>query len=99
MAVEKLLTELTTLAASVASAASSAFDGLCGSELTALSSASTDDLIALVWLGKSLFAALTSEVASLLIVATCDFRPLTSPLVAALGRSLTELSRLLRSEQ
>ena len=64
-----------------------------------MSSVSTDDLIALVWVGKSLLAELTSDVASLLIVVTCDFSALTSPLVAALVSPLTELSRLLRSEQ
>ena len=58
--------------------------------MTALSSVSTDDLIALVSLGKSLLAELTSDVASLLIVATCDFRALTFPLVAALVSPLTE---------
>ena len=99
MASEKLLTELTTLAASVAIAAICAGDGFDGSALTAPLSVSTDDLIALVWLGKSLLAESTSDVASLLIVVTCDFRALTSPLVAALGRPLTELSRVLRSEQ
>ena len=60
---------------------------------------STDDLIALVWVGKSLLAELTSDVASLLIGVTCDLSALTSPLVAALVSPLTELSRLLRSEQ
>jgi hypothetical protein len=95
----KLLTELTTLAASVAIVAIWAAEGLAGSALTALWSAATDDFTALVWLGKSLLAELTSAVASLWIFVACDFRPLMSPLEAALVSPLTELSRLLRSEQ
>ena len=61
----KLLTELTTLAASAAIVAICVGDGLDGSALTALESVSTDVLTALVSLGKSDLAELTSFVASL----------------------------------
>jgi hypothetical protein len=44
-------------------------------------------------------AALTSDVASLWIFVACDFRPLMSPLEAAVVSPFTELSTLLRSEQ
>ena len=74
-------------------------DGLDGSALTALWSVSTDVFTALVWLGKSLLAALTSDVASLWIVVSCDFRPLIPLLEVTLGRFLTEFLRLVRSEQ
>jgi hypothetical protein len=99
----KLLTELTTLDAFLATGAIWAAEGLGGSAVSALWSAATDDFTALVWLGKSLLAELTSEVASLWIFVTCDLRALVSPLVAALETApvspLTEFSRLLRSEQ
>jgi hypothetical protein len=93
------LTELTTLAESAAIAAICAAEGLGGSAVTALWSASTDDFTALLWVGKSDLAALTSDVASLLIVVICVCRPLTPLLEVALGRFLIEFSRLLRSEQ
>ena len=95
----KLLTELTTLAASVATAAICVDDGLDGSACTALASVSTDDCTALVSLGKSPLAELTSDVASLLIVVICDFRPLRPLLEVTLGRSFIEFSRSVRSEQ
>ena len=60
VASEKLLTELTTFAAALPTVATCAADGLDRSVLTALSSVSTDDLIALVWVGKSLLAELTT---------------------------------------
>ncbi|MGB0093474.1 MAG: hypothetical protein WBP81_13225 [Solirubrobacteraceae bacterium] len=93
------MTELTTLAESAAIAAIWVAEGLDGSALTALASASTDDFTALVWLGKSLLAALTSDVASLSIVFSCDVRPLIPLLEVTLGRFLTEFSRFVRSEQ
>ncbi len=71
----KLLTELVTAPASTATAAISLVDGLDGRAFTALDSVSTDDLIALVSLGKSDLAELTSAVASLWILVSCDFRP------------------------
>ena len=85
--------------ASTAIAAICAVDGLDGSALTALESVSTDVFTALVWLGKSDLAELTSAVASLWMVVTCDCRPLIPLLVAALVSPLTEFWRLLRSEQ
>jgi hypothetical protein len=99
LASEKLLTDLTTLAASAATAAICVDDGLDGSACTALESVSTDDFTALVWVGKSLLAELTSDVASLLIVVICDVRPPTPLLEVTLGRSLTEFWRSVRSEQ
>ena len=99
LASTKLLTELTTLLASSAIAAIWLAEGLDGSALTALLSVSTDVFTALVWVGKSLLAALTSDVASLWIVVSCDVRPLIPLLEVTLGRFLTELLRLVRSEQ
>jgi hypothetical protein len=95
----KLLTELTTLAASVATPAICAAEGLDGRAATELLSASTDDLMALVWLGKSPLAELTSAVASLSILLSCDFKPLTPLLTFTLVSPLTEFSRLVRSAQ
>jgi len=95
----KLLTELTTLAASLATMAISAAEGLDGRAVTELLSASTDEVMALVWLGKSLLAELTIVVASLWIVSTCVFRPLTFPLVTELVSPLTEFCRVVRSVQ
>ena len=95
----KLLTELTTLAASLVTVAICAAEGLDGRAATELLSASTDDVMALVWLGKSPLAELTSAVASLEMVVTCDFRPLTPLLTLRLVSPLTEFSRLVRSVQ
>jgi len=95
----KLLTELTTPAALVATAAICVAEGLDGSAFTALSSVSTDDVTALVWVGKSLLASLTAVVASLWIVVSCDLRALIPLLETELGRFLTEFSRLVRAEQ
>lgn len=95
----KLLTELTTLAAFAATGAISAAEGLGGSAVTALLSAPTEAVMALVWLGKSLLAELTSAVASLSIFLSCDSRPLIPLLETVPGSPLTEFSRLVRSEQ
>ena len=91
----KLLTELTTLAASLVTVAICAAEGLDDRPATAVLSASTDDVMALVSLGKSLLAELTSVEASLWIVVTCVFKPLTPLLV----NPLTEFSRLVRAPQ
>ena len=93
----KLMTELTTLAASLVTVAICAAEGLDDRPATELFSASTDEVMALVWLGKSLLAELTSAVASLWIVATCDFKPLTPLLTFKLVSPLMEFSRLVRS--
>ena len=95
----KFLTELTTLAASLETVAMFAAETLDDRAATELLSALTDDVMALVWLGKSLLAELTSAEASLWIVLTCDFKPLTPLLVITLGSPLTEFSRLVRSVQ
>jgi hypothetical protein len=95
----KLLTELTTLAASLVTVAICAAEGLDDRPSTELFSASTDEVMALVWLGKSLLAELTSAVASLWIPATCDFKPLTPLLRFKLVSPLTEFSRLVRFAQ
>ena len=95
----KPLTEFTTLVASLAIVAICPAEGLDGSALTALSGASTDDLTALVWLGKSLLAELTSALASLWIVLSCDCKPLIPLLTFKLVSPLIEFSRLVRSEQ
>ena len=91
----KLLTELTTLAASLVTVAICAAEGLDDRAARALLSAPTDDVMALVSLGKSLLAELTSVEASLWIVVTCVFKPLTPLLVSP----LTEFSRLVRAPQ
>jgi len=95
----KLLTELTTLPASEAIAAICVADGLDGSAFTALSSVSTDDFTALVSVGKSLLAALTTDVASLVIFVSCACRPLRPLLALRLVSPLIEFSRLVRSAQ
>ena len=95
----KVLTELTTLAASLVTVAICAAEGLDDRPATAVLSASTEDVIALVSLGKSLLAELTSVEASLWIVVTCVFKPLTPLLVVRLVSPLIEFSRLVRSPQ
>ena len=99
VASSKVLTELATLAASLAAVAISEAEGLGGRAVTELLSASTDEVMALVWLGKSLFAELTTAVASFWIVPTCVFRPLISRLVIKLVSPLAEFWRLARSVQ
>lgn len=95
----KLVTEFTTPDAAVATAAICAAEGFDGSAFTALVSESIDDLIALVSLGKSLFAELTTEFASLWIFLSCDSKPLTPLLAFKFVSPLTEFCRLVRSEQ
>ena len=95
----KLLTELVTATASTPMAAIWLVDGLAGSAFTALESVSTEDLIALVWLGKSDLAELTSAVAWIWIVASWVFRLVMSLVEVGTERPLIELSRVLRSEQ
>ena len=67
----KLFTELTTLAASLATVAACTADGLDGRAETELLSVFTEDVIALVSLGKSLLAELTSVLASLWTCLSC----------------------------
>ena len=95
----KFLTELTTLAASLETVAMFAAETLDDRAATELLSALTDDVMALVWPGKSLLAELTSAVALLSTFLACVFRPLIPPLAFRLVSPLTEFSRLVRSEQ
>ena len=67
---------------------------------TALFSALTEEVMALVWSGKpGPLAELTSAVASLWTAATCVFEPLTPLLVFKLVSPLMEFWRLVRSAQ
>ena len=95
----KLLTELTTLAASLVTVAICVAEGLEARPVTEALSALTDDVMALVWVGKSPLAELTNAVASLWIVLTCDVRPEIPLLAVKLVSPLTEFSRLVRSVQ
>jgi hypothetical protein len=95
----KLATELTTLPASLVMVAICAADGLDESPATELLSAFTDDVIALVWVGKSPLAWSTSLLALFSIAVTCDLRPLTPLLAFRLVRPLIEFSRLVLAEQ
>lgn len=95
----KLLTEFTTLVAWAVIIAICPADGLDGSAWTALVSASTDDLIALVWLGKSPLAELITAFASLWMVLSWDSKPLVPLLRFTLVSPLTESSSLVRSAQ
>ncbi len=95
----KLLTELTTLDALAATVAIWLAEGLAESPPTAVVSASIEDLSALVWLGKSLFAWLTTVLASVWILSSWAFRPLMPLLTFRLVSPLTEFSRLVRAEQ
>lgn len=99
LSVTNFCTELTTPEAELATEAICEADGLDGSPLTAFSNVLSEDLIALVWLGKSLLAELTNVVASLLIFCSCVFRPLTPLLTFRLVSPLIEFSRCVRSAQ
>jgi hypothetical protein len=90
VAFTKSCVELTTLDALVATFAVWAAVGFAGSALTALANASTEDLMALVWLGKSLLASLTTALASVWIFISCAFKPLTPLLGLKLASALTE---------
>jgi len=94
----KLFTELTTLAASLVTVAICAADGVEGRAVTEFLSALTDEEMALVSLGKSLLAELTSVVASVWICLSCDFKPLI-PLAVRLVSPVMEFWRLVRSVQ
>jgi hypothetical protein len=52
-------------------------EGLDGRAAKELLSTSTDNVMAMVWLGESPLAELTSVAALLWILLTCDFKPLT----------------------
>jgi len=95
----KFFTELTTLAASLVTVAICAAEGVADRAETELLSALTDDVMALVSVGKSPLAELTTVVASLWIWLTCDFKPLTPLLAVRLVSPLMEFWRLVRSVQ
>ena len=93
------MTELTTLDALPTTDAIWLAEGFAGSALTALLSASTEDLMALVSLGKSPLAWLTTALASVWIFLNWACKALTPLLGLKLVASLTEFSRLVRAEQ
>ena len=95
----KLFTEFFTLDASVVTVTAAAAEGFDCSAVTELFSALTDEVMALVWFGKSLLAELTSVVAALWTVWTCDFQALAPLLAVKLFSPLTAFWRLLRSAQ
>jgi hypothetical protein len=95
----KLETELTTVPASLVMVAICAGVGLDDSPATELLSAFTDDVMALVWVGKSPLAWSTSLLALFSIAVTCALRPLTPLLAFRLVSPLTEFSRLALAEQ
>jgi hypothetical protein len=99
VASEKPFTAFTTLAAAGAIAAIWPTEGLEGSALTALESASTDDVIALVSVGKSLLAELTTLLASDWIFWSCDCRPLNPPIEERFVSPLIDAERSLRCVQ
>jgi hypothetical protein len=99
LASTKLWKELTTVVAALVTVAILLAEGFVLSSLTALVRESTEDLIALVSLGKSFLASLTTVLASALIFVKAVCR-VPSPLVGLkLVTSLIEFSRLVRAEQ
>ena len=99
LASTKLLKELTTFAAALATVAIWLGEGFVFSALTALVSASTEDLMALVSFGKSPLAWLTTVLASVLIFVNAASKALIPLLGLKLVTSLIEFSRLVRAEQ
>ena len=95
----KLFTEVFTLDASLVTVAIAAAEGLGGRAVTEFFSALTEEVMALVWLGKSLLAELTSAVAALWTIWTCDFQALPPLLAFKLVSPLTAFWRLVRSVQ
>jgi hypothetical protein len=95
----KLFTELCTLDASAVTVTTAAAEGPDDKAATELFSASTDEVMALVWLGKSLLAEFTSAVAVLWTIWTCDFQALAPLLAFKPFSPLTAFWRLLRSVQ
>jgi hypothetical protein len=99
LASTKLVKDLTTFAAALVTLAISLAEGFAFNPLTAPVSASTEDLMALVSLGKSLFAWLTTVLASVLIFVNAASSALIPLLGLKLVTSLIEFSRLVRAEQ
>jgi hypothetical protein len=99
LAFTKLLTEVTTLDAPLMTVPISLAEGFAGSASTALVSVSTEDLMALVWLGKSLFAWVTTVLAAVWTFFSCASKSPTPLLGFKLVAALIEFSRLVRAEQ
>jgi hypothetical protein len=95
----KLFTEFFTLDASAATVAVVAAEGLDCRAAAEVFSALTDEVMALVWLGKSLLAELTSAVAAVPTFWTCDVQALAPLLTVKLLSPFTAFWRLLRSVQ
>lgn len=85
--------------AAVATVAILLGEGFALRALTALVSASTEDLMAVVSLGKSLLAWLISVLALVVIFVNADSRLLIPLLALKLVTSLIEFWRLARAEQ
>jgi hypothetical protein len=99
LASTKLWKELTTFPAALTTGAIWLAEGFVCSPLTALASASTEDLMALVSVGKSLLAWLTTVFASVLAFVNAACKALIPLLGLKLVTSLIEFSRLLRTAQ
>ena len=95
----KLFTEFFRLDESLATVAIVAAEGLACRAAIELFSALTDEVMALVWLGKSLFAELTSAVAAVSTFWARDFQALAPLLTVKLVSPFTALCRLVRSVQ
>jgi hypothetical protein len=95
----KLFIDFFTLDASSVTVAIVTAEGLDCSDAMELFSALTDEVMALVWLGKSLLAELTSAVAALWTFWACVFQALAPLLAVKLVSPLTAFWRLLRSVQ
>jgi uncharacterized membrane protein len=99
VALVKLLTEFFTWDASWATVAIVAAEGLEVRAAAEFFSALTDEVMALVWLGKSLLAELTSAVAAVSTFWACDFQALAPLLTVKLLSPWTAFCRLVRSVQ
>lgn len=99
LAFTKLWNELTTLPAALTTPAIWLGEGFALSALTALVRASTDDLIALVSLGKSFLAWLTTVLAADWAFVNAVCKAVIPLLGLKLVTSLIEFSRLVRVEQ
>ena len=99
LASTKFLKELTTLAAALATVAIWLGEGFVFSALTALVSASTEDLMALVSLGKALLAWPTTVLAWVLIFLNAASKAPIPLLGLKLVTSVIEFSSPVRAEQ
>ena len=99
LASTKLLKELTTFPAAPATVAILPGEGFDSSAVTAVVSESTEDLIALVSLGKSPLAWLITVLASVLMFVNAASKAPIPLLGLRLVTCLIEFSRLVRAEQ